>query len=420
MNFRILLVAASVLCAAPVWAQPDPIIKPPNGLPFPLVSPADAEKLALVKPIKLDLKNVTVAAALEELQTQSGVELNLENVNYSKRTLAKRVSVKVETRSFNQAFDAIMDAAGLKANLRNDNYNQPPRVDFNRYQSSDRTGPQFVQGMFGVRLSQLITTLAKTVDLRQAKLPSRSERNVLSAYMMLLPDLRLPLVGAARPRLTRADDDQGRSLLVAKDENNRNDVYGFYNNGYRQSQVNLELRAPESDAKSLAHLEGVVVYSIVTKTELWEVPDLLSQPEWKRAFANGEQTFEMTIKPKLSAKGDAQGGQPGNLRLAIEVTSNRRAQPDEISPPMLAGGAVIAALKIVDANGVVLRVNGSGGDNNDGKMTTQATFYIDNNYDDGGKPKPLAMPLKLSFEAPLYVVQTEAPFSFENLALREV
>lgn len=422
MKIRLLL-AALVLVAAPVWAQPDPIIKPPNGLPFPLVTPAEAEKLAILQPLKLHLKNVTVAAALEELQTQSGIELDLEEVNYSKKTLAKKFSIDLETRSFNAAFDAIMDAAKIKGRLQRYDTNRPWRVDFNRQYGDygdSADAPQFKQGLFGVRLTSLNTVLSKTVDLSDAKLPQRTEQNQLTLNLMMQPDLRLPLVGTVRPRLTRAQDDQGRSLLLETDENNgRNNVYSFYNNGYNQGQTQLNLRAPAPDAKTLAHLEGVVVYPIVTKTETWEIADLMGQPEWTHAFESGEAKYDMTIKATLPAKGEG----AGQVRLEIAVTSNQRATPEEVPGPMLASAPVLAGLTIVDANGVKMRVNqgNSSSDTNAGKMTTSATLYPtdQNQYDEDGnpKPKPLALPLKLTFVAPLSVVQTEAPFSFENVAL---
>ena len=417
---KIIWLAAVLLGAKLVWAQPDPFLKPPNGLPFPLISPAQAEKLVFETPLKLDLKDVTVAAALESLQLQSGVKLDLERVDYSERTLAKRVSVRVETRSFNRAFEAIMDAAKLQATLENDNYYDAKRVNFNASASSKLTGPQSAQGLFGARLSSLAVTLSKTVDLRQAKRPARRQSDVLNASLTLMPDLRWPLVGAPRSRLTRADDDQGRSLLRAAKQDDAIDIYTFYDDRFGRSRLDLKMSAPAPDAKTLAHLEGVVVYTLVTRTETWEVPDVLKQPAWKRVFQDGGQTFEMTITPRLGGQNDAPGVPPSTLRLAIEVLSNQGGPVYEIGPPMLSGAAIVAALKIVDANGVVLRAKGGGLDyGNNGELTTQATFSAAKTYhgNDDDQPKSLALPLKLTFDAPLGVAQTEAPFSFENVAL---
>lgn len=411
-----LLFAAAMVCAGPVLAQPDPVIGPINGLPFPLVSPAQAEKLMLAKPIKLRLDNVTVAWALELLQGQSGVELDLENIQYSKNTLAKKLSIDIETPSFNRAFDEIMGEAGLKATLRRDDSNRPYRVNFNSRYNDDETENSILssQGLFGVRLGRLNSTLSKTVDLRIFKSPQRLQRNTLSASISLTSDPRLPLIGTSRPRLTRAEDDQGRSLLVPADEARRNgerfSAYSFYSRN--NSQTNLMLSSPAPDAKKISHLEGVVVHSLVTKTEIWDVPDLLSAPEWNRQFKSGDQTFDMTIKAAL-----AKGNPENRVTLTIEVASNTRIESNEIPPPMLAANPIMSAIKIRDAKGLELRNNGSSSaTGNNGKLNFSATYYPQSNYYEESS-KTLAMPLKMTFEAPVEVAQIEAPFAFEDVLL---
>ena len=408
---------ALLVCAVAAGAQPpDPIIAPKNGLPFPLVSPAQAEKLTLTKPIKLQLDNVTVAWALEVLQGQSGVELDLENIQYSKNTLAKKLSIDIETPSFNRAFDEIMNQAGIKATLRRDDFNRPYRVNFNTRYNNDETENSILssQGLFGVRLSRLNSTLSKTVDLRIFKSPQRTQRNSLSASITFAPDPRLPIIGNSRPRLTRAEDDQGRSLLPSADEARRGgegfNAYSFYSRG--GAQTNLTLSPPAPDARKISHLEGVVVHSLVTKTETWEVPDLLGAPEWTRQFKSGDETFDVTIKPAL-----AKGKPENRVTLAVEVISNKRIEPNEISPPMMAANPLMAAIKIRDAKGLELRNNGSSsGTGNNGKLTFSATYYPQSDYYDENS-KTLAMPLKLIFEAPLEVAQTEAPFAFTDVLL---
>lgn len=411
-----LLFAATLACAVAASAQPpDPIIEPTNGLPFPLISPAQAEKLTLGKPIKLRLDNVTVAWALEVLQAQSGVELDLENIQYSKNTLAKKLSIDIETPSFNRAFDEIMDKAGLKATLRRDDSNRPYRVNFSGRGNYDENAGSIVssQGLFGVQLSRLNSTLSKTVDLRIFKSPQRAQSNTLSASLSFTADPRLPIIGNSRPRLTRAEDDQGRSLLVpvkdAQRGRERYSSYSFYSrNG---SQTNLALSPAEPDAKTLTHLEGVVVHSLVTKTEIWNVADLLSAPAWTRQFTSGDETFDMTIKPAL-----AKGKPENRVTLAVEVVSNKRLNPNEISPPMLAANPLMAAIVIRDAKGLELRSNGSSSSTgNDGKLTFSATYAPQNYYDENAAT--LAMPLTMTFEAPLEVAQVEAPFAFENVLL---
>ena len=415
MKIPLLFSALLAVGVAASAQPPDPIVEPPNGLPFPLISPAQAEKLALTKPIQLRLNDVTVAWALENLQAQSGVELDLENIQYSKNTLAKRVSVDIETPSFNRAFDAIMDKAGLKASLRRDDINRPYQVNFNGRGGYDENAGSMVsnQGLFGVRLARVSSTLSKTVNLRIFKSPLRTQSNTMNVSISSASDPRLPFIGNARVRLTRAEDDQGRSLLVPADEAGRNgerfNAYSFY--ARDNDQMNLTLLPPQPDAKKISHLEGVFVHSLVTKSETWEVPDLLSAPEWNRQFRGGEQTFDMSIKAEL-AKGNTQN----RVTLTVVVTSDARTKSDEIPPPMMAANPMMAAIKIRDAKGLELRYNGSSSTaGSNGKLTFSATYYPQNYYEESAKT--LTMPLKMTFEAPLEVAQTEAPFAFENVLL---
>ena len=404
-----ILLAAAFSIALPALAQPD-ALNPANGLPFRLVAPTTAETLALPKPFKLDLKEVTLAAALQELQKQSGVTIDVANA--PDETLEKKLSLHLETRSFNRAFDEIMGEAGVTASLQRNDYNRPWAINWNQ-KDAGAEALQSGVGLFEVRLMSLNTTLSKSLTLSGAEKrdDKRSENNFLNVYLTLSPDLRLPLVGVPRARVTRAEDEQGRSLVVKTDSDQRNyNAYSFYQNMWEQQRANLRMRAPEPDAKALAHLEGLIVYAVVVKTETWEMPDLLSKTEWKRGFQSDGQKFEMTIKPVFKEE---------RLTLGIEVTTNRPTDNNRVGPPLMANNSVLQALRLTDANGVVLPNNGYGGGMNGPKMTANATFYAPSrSSDDGEKPdKTWALPLKLVLEAPVDVVQTEVPFQFEDVPL---
>ena len=412
-----LLLAATLACALPVCAQPDPILKATNGLPFPLVTPAQIEKTALAKPIKLDLNAVTLSAALDELQKQSGVELSVPR-DAPKETLAKTLSIHLETPSLYRAFAEVMDEAGVKASLTRYDYEngRPWRVNFDQTDSGEQA-LQAESGLFRTRLMSLNTTLSKNVTLGKTAQSARSEQNNLTVSLALLPDPRVPLLGVPRPLVTRAEDEQGRSLLPKADKTDDGDnwqysPYSFYSNGYGRSQTSVRLRAPEADAKTLTHFEGKMVYAVVSKIENWEIPDLLAQKEWTRQFKSGNQSFDVTFKPSYKDE--------KNLTLNVEVRTNFPRIENQIGHPLMASEPVLAAITIRDANGTVLRTSGGGGGTSEQKMTTQANFYPANReYDEDGnvKAKPLAMPLKLSFDAPVEVVQTEVPFSFEDVPL---
>ena len=407
MTFATPLFCALFALVVPAGAQPAAKI---NGLPFPLVSPARAENLTVTAPIKLALDNVTLAAALDELQKQGGIKLELQDE--SPETLAKTLSVHLETLSFNRAFAEIMSEAGVTALLQRSYYDRSWTVFFEE-EDRDIDAVQSAVGLFQTRLTSLNTEMYKKLNLNDnGDNGERTEKNDLTLNLTLSPDPRLPLIGGSRPRITRADDDQGRSLLPdpnpdADPDNYRNGAHSFYQNTNRQRQDSLNLLPPAPDAKTLAHLEGVVVYALVTQTETWELPDLLSQPAWKRAFKSGDQRFEIALTPMLKGARD--------LNLVIEVTTDGTIVKDQVNHPLLAPGPVMAALRVVDAKGTVLRRKDGGTNAEAQKLVINTQFYPISS--DSQDTPALKLPLSLSFEAPLEIVQTQVPFSFENVPL---
>lgn len=407
-----ILFAAALACALPVCAQPNP----PNGLPFPVVSPAQAEKMMFARPIKIDLDNVTLSAALAELQKQSSVGFNIPR-DTSKEILEKPVSIHLETPSVYRAFAEIVDEAGVKASLvRSNGYDSSQlwSVNFGETDTDDEA-LQAETGLFRTRLMTLNSTLSKTAIPGKTPETARSQQNNLTVSLALLPDPRLPMLGVPRAVVKRAQDDKGRSLLPTKNEGQddwRYSAHSFYSNNYGRNAATLRLLPPEADATSLANLDGNVVYALVAKTEAWEIPDLLAQPEWKRTFKSGDQQFDITLKPTFKEE--------KNLSVAIEVVSNFPRVENRIGHPLMSWEPVRTAIEVTDADGTILRTSGGGGGTQSQKMTTQVNFTPANReYDEDGnlKSKPLTGPFKLRFEVPIDIVQTEVPFAFENVPL---
>ena len=369
------------------------------------------------KPIKIELDNVTLGAALEELQKQSGVAFYIPR-DAPKESLEKPVSLSLETPSIYRAFAEIVDEAGVKATLvRNNNYesSQLWSVAFGEKDTGDEA-LQTETGLFRTRLMSLNTTLSKNVAPGKTPGTARTQQNNLTVSLALLPDPRLPLLGMPRAIVTRALDDKGRSLLPTKTEN-RDDwqysPYSFYsNNGYARNAATLRLLPPQDDATTLSDLDGNMVYAVVAKTEAWEIPDLLAQAQWKRTFKSGDQQFDITLKPTYKEE--------KNLSMAIEVISNFARDSNKVGHPLMSTEPVQTAILVTDANGTVLRTATSGSSLENQKVTTTFNFYPANrDYNENGasKTKPMTGPFALRFAVPIDIVQTEVPFAFKNVPL---
>ncbi len=416
-----LLLGALLVCAAPLCAQPNATApRLTNDLPFPLVAPAKVSQLAAPQSLVLDLKDATLGAALDELKKQSGVEFGTSQLNYDDQ-LDTKLSVKLNTPSFNKAFQQIMAAAGLKASLQDWGGDGALQV-IEDEEGAARKPQTSGSGLFEIDLSSVDVNSNKSVDLSDFKTPQRDESNSLNVNLALQSDRRLSLVGTPQTRVTRAEDDKGRSLLPTPDADDPNasqvNRYNFYGDAsWQQKTARLTLNPPARDAKTLAHLEGVVIYAVVTKSEKWEVPDLLAAPQWTRTFTDPEGTVALKIAATSdAAQGDAQNAE-GGLQVQIEATSSSYDEYSEnVGYPLSQAEALMATIRIVDGNGTVYRNNGLRADGGPTMKITATFLPEDDGQDEADRPQPKA-PYKLTLNAPIEVVQTEVPFSFDNVPL---
>lgn len=400
--------------AAPTWAQPLPverIIPKINNLSLPLVSPNEAEKLAMpAKSIVLHLREVTLAQALGELQKQSGVALNFDWSEPA--TLDKKLSLDLETRFFQPAFDAIMDEAGVKGTLQRDGHRKEWRVQFGP-DSEKISGPQSGVGTFQAQLQSVDSNFRETVKPNANGQAVRSQERSFSISIDGRTDPILDVIGTPLIILKRVEDDKRRSLLDAN--GNQWLRYDFDSGWYgvRSQSFNT----PASDAKSLARIEGTAIYVVPTEREQWEIADVLASKNATHQFdVNGRQ---VTFKIK-SVERD---GNTVNLKYEMSMTTDTGADAGEVANPLFSFGQMRRVIRLEDANGNIFGVGGSGGGSNGGnKIEMRSEFSLMGNqrFTDGGEPIPppaIVEPIKLIFDGPVEFVQTEVPFSFENVPL---
>ncbi len=419
-------------CAAVSSAQPDlnaagnytPIIVPKMP-PFelPLVAPNVVVKALIPKPIALHLRDVTLAEALQQLKTESGVEFDIGGEKQPE-TLAKKLSLDLETVGFDAAFDQIMRAAGARGFLQNNGTNAPERVyyeDVDPYQFL----PRDERGLFVARLRRLNSTLSETVDLNEKPAPTRKERNFLNIFLWTWPDLRLPITREPRVRITRAQDDKGRSLLIEDGEPATFDLSGPTRRGARSTmQEPVAVARPAPDARRLAHLEGVVTWVVPLQTERWEEADLLATPQLRHQFESNGQQIVLTLYSGMSKS------ELISLRIQADVPAT--LIEDKTPNPLFNKEQLIKSFYLEDAEGYLLR-----GRDGEGSFTpdrTQFNAYTRPQLTGERNPafvtpespteKPgqhkIALPVKWVFEAPKNWVKTEVPFAFSDLPLPQI
>ena len=395
MKLRVLL-GALLVCAAPVCAQPKPPFAPR------LVTPQQAQLLAAPTLIDLDLHDVTLRAALDELQRQSGVTLSMGGENA--QLLEAKLSLQLKTRSFGEAFAALAKAANVKAAWRRDSPNRRARVLWSQREiEAESDALLSSEGLFAVQLFWLETVESSTITLADSAVSARQTSGYSRVFIVPVPDLRLAFVTDPILHFTRAEDEKGRSLLPPVSPNSFQQPMRPYDdytwNHWGPSYIST-LSAPAPDARLLRRLEGVVTYALVSERQKWEVPDLLAAPQWKRRFRGPEGAFDVTIE---AARTEAESSV---LKLQIEIAPSH---PSVAPPPYLTSGLpFFANLKIEDAVGNDLSPGYPAREVKDNKVTLRNTIK---------NRGAIKLPLKLTLDLPVDVVQTQVPFSFSDVPL---
>ena len=207
-------------------------------------------------------------------------------------------------------------------------------------------------------------------------------------------------VSATRFRLTRAEDEQGRSLLwVQKDAR-------FQTNDDKKIWKNFpafRLAPPAAGAQKLAVIEGIANYVLPTKYETWTVADLLNTPDATREFGSGAQTIRVLIeRARLTDR---------NLQLEIEVASAQEGGFGGMDNPLFSSEHLSNGLHIEDAKGHRFDIGSYGSTGNDSKLNINISLSP-------ADPEAVVVaPLKLTLNAPVNFVQTEVPFSFSDVPL---
>ena len=413
MKIRLLL-ALTLACATRSWAQPAAVARPVNDSLFRLVTPAQAQTFDT--PIAIHLSDVTLERALLELQNQSGVPLDLSNLRA--KVMETKLSIDIETPSFNRALDAIADEAALELELGQFGRASPRLVTLKSplFRAPDfSNAPISSDGLFVARLVKLDVTLFQSLDWSDGTAPARAQNDHLNLSFQLAPDPRLPVVGAARLRVTRADDEAGRSLLPAPVAPKA--PFYFFNSDIIDAPTMVALLPPSGGARQLAHLEGAAIYVLTRASQRLEVPDVLNAGKTVLDFTNGGQKVRLTLQ-EVERQGE-------DLKVNLTITAPKGSDWGPLSNPLFSPDKVLSWAHFEDADGTLLRAKRDGGGGVSGNgMNARATFALPRNMAIFPAPKTattpatvLALPIKFVFDAPTEFVQTEVPFSFENVPL---
>ena len=386
-----------------------------SPLPFPRVSPAQAEKIVVPDSIALHLRNATLAEALDELRKQSGVRLSLDTSWIPPGVLQKRLSLDLESRSYRAAIRAIFAGAGVEATLgRFSSF--PGIIGSHKWgvrwneAESEAGALQAGQSPFEVQLKSVYSHVSKSVEPRLATKIERTINESLSLGFQAVTEPQFTDNCTLQVHLTSATDEQGRSLLLPEDEQSR-----FSLGDGLDSLVSVELRPPSAGTRKLARVEGSATYVVPVKRSTWEMADVLNDVGAAREFSSGGNTIRVELVRA------ARSGREIDVDLKVSSPANGPVQSPFFLPQFM-----ISSLQLHSANNRGFTASNRNSGKAKGDLVVRARFQLpdpDNSFALNEKgvlfrqSSTVTEPFALTFNAPTEWVQTEVPFSFRDVPL---
>ena len=211
-----------------------------------------------------------------------------------------------------------------------------------------------------------------------------------------------------RFRLTRAEDEQGNSLIFQQPA-------PFPFDFETSRSVIIFLKPPAQATKKVAHLEGVALVVVPLGRETLEIPDISAAKGVAHSVGRGENAVTLTVQEiERTDK---------SLFVRFKVLARTPQKQGAGLNPYLSAKFLAASLKLKNAEGRLLSAQSSTNNGNDGELTLGIKFTPEffprpgqdwNLWTD--LPYPTG-PLSLLLDAPSEFVQTQVPFSFSDLPL---
>ncbi len=388
MKTRFLLTLG--LVAAPLWAQPP---EPRKSKPAaPPISLEEANKV-LGGPtlITLHLKDATPQNIVKEFARVSGVAVRMY---YGGLERAKTLSIDLENQPFWSAMRELCTLLGATP--------QPFSGDSTIVLQPGAAGwaggaMLTLSPLVSLRLSQISHTHTFKLSNEGEGIKAVSDEHSLPIVGMFLFDPKVrPLSNPMQVTITGAVDEKGVAIT--------SEPAHAYSQMPLMSSLQIPLKWRADMGKKLVRLRGNLKCIVMSKREVWEIPDVLNAKETSKTVRgpDGDEIYTFLGVQKT--------GNQYQVRVKIErpqALIHPNQQPDA-QQFLYARRDVGRLMKLQDANGRNLGWQGGGG-GDDAIVTHFAELQ-----DAGEKSEA---PQKLILEIPLEFRELEVPFELKDLPL---
>lgn len=349
-----------------------------------LVATIDASRLTTARRVTLTAKEQTARQLVEALAKQSGYA-----IQFGGGDEGKKYTLDLTDAPFWQALDRVCNETGLQANPNGNDgsLHVYPSDTYSPFTSYD--GPyKFLATNVSMNRNVQLSGLPRT-----GVGPTRNE--YLNVQLSVHSEPKAPLVAVGQPRVTRALDESGASLLPPE-SSPRTTYYRSYGGYYRSyyQHVTVNLYRPNRTATRIAELRGSIPVTVLSGTR----PELTIHD----VLAAKKQRY-----PGRTVDLDLRAADYANDTLTLEVTITRRnGDPNDYNWMH----AVPHKLQVTDADGNGYVFNGVNSQHNGTNVTTM-TLHYRHPFN-----KKIGKPAKLEF-VEWQTITNDVTFAFKDIPL---
>jgi hypothetical protein len=343
------------------------------------------------KRVTLQMKNVPVADVIKELTRQTGYKLQFQG------NRQRRLTIEMVNVTYWQAMEKISNDIGLSAG-----YDEQQGIIYLYEQNTHspytyHSGPfRFVATNFSYnRYVNLANVPRNGID------PNNQYDNNLNFGFMIQAEPKVPLLAISPPRLSKAEDENGVSLLPKMHDNGQQFQVNYYDgNGlYRnfQHSTGTQMAKPAKEATRAKIVKGRVTVTVLSGTKPDVVLDNLAVGK-KKVSAIG-QTAEIIIDEIVEQ----------NKMYTMTLTVKRIAKDGEQDYNWING--VAQKMELQDAKGRKYQSQGAMNFLNNTPSSVHATYQF-------GLPPNAEIGPAVKFVFNQWVTMThELEFEFKDLPL---
>jgi hypothetical protein len=361
-----------------------------------MIRKMDTERLVAPKRVTMNLKNVNAKAAIDEIAKQTGYK-----IEFGGGSTDEKYTFEFDNTPFWVAVDRVAAMTGCLAQYEDYNemfrvYNQDAMNPYVAYAGPFRFLASNINSNDSIQLSG--------ISRRGGGGTQRYSHMNLGFQIQSEP--KNPMLGVGIPEIISAVDENGTSMVMPRNPNDRSYYYNQGSFRGHNTYGNLTLTRGDKTAtkiKSLKAKVGIVLLS-GTSPEI-VVPEPLKVQ--KKTFVG--RTMEIDLGSLTEDKNN-------KGHYSLELTARKLGENDPNRPDYNWGNTVWQRLELVDAAGNAYRTYGPSSSNNNNNVVQMTIPYGTEDRRGNKPPAKLGPPVKLVVNEWLSITH-EVTFEFKDVPL---